>query len=176
MFLESMASLLALLDTDVLIKLFERLYCSDKKLVKSAVEILSLRFQSAWIAATVKNEFCGIQWRQRRAPKKKIKKIEKIISFVNKFSPEWLTLCPVTVGEREIELIRTKKLHPGEIDSLLQAKKVLSNDRLKIPFQAITFISDDDCALEYGEKLGVNCEPFEKIQIMFGQMGIVVPG
>ena len=165
----------AVLDSDTIIDILEKPFHHDKDLLLPIIDYLRTRYSRAWIPATVKNEFYGIPWGQRGTSRRKRKRAEKIFSFIDKLRQGWMTPCPIRSSKTEIEGLITKGIDPGEIDSVLQAKKALSHERYRTPINSMTFISGDTNALHFARKMSIGIVPLDEIKADLRQFGIPIP-
>ena len=149
----------AILDTDVLVYIFDEVYLADRKKFEEILNFIILSFNEIWIPKEVKREFFKI--RKRRARLRRLMK--KYITIKD---------CPITISKNEITLILSNQIDQGEADGILQTRKIA--DYKKYSSKTFLFVSNDRQALRGADTFGIGCLPYEELRSEWRQMGVEV--
>ena len=123
-----------LVDTNVLVYLFDNIYVSDKIVFDKVISFLLITYTRIWIPATVISEFLL----KKNQDKKRGKQLKKFM----KCYPQ-IAQCPIKVNLNEITLLLGLETDEdaGEADAILQANKAKSADNMF--FQDICFLRSE---------------------------------
>jgi len=150
---------IAILDNDVLVYLFEEIYLADRKKFGEIMDYLILRFNEIWIPKEVKREFFEIRKRRNR-----LGRLMKKHSMIKD--------CPITISKNEINLILSDQIDQGEADGIFQTRKI--GDYRKYTSKKFLFVSNDRPALRGADTFGIDFLPYEKLRDEWRQMGVEV--
>lgn len=138
-----------ILDTNILVHIFEKLYVENKTAFNKILELMLLEYHACWIPKTVKTEF--LRGKKYQTLYKRLKKAQE------KYK---MQLCPITVGINEIRLlIKSDDQDLGEGDAILQAKKAL--DKTEYINCSIEFCTKDKKAKKLAENMEINIVSYE---------------
>jgi hypothetical protein len=165
----------ALLDADAVIRLLEAASGQGNAALRKVLDHLASRFHELWISRTVHLEVRSLQQDERtRKANPHCRSMDKVIRQVARLGIVALRRCPVPVGRHEIALQLSPTLHAGEVDSVLQARKLVSTDRYQAPIRRVTFVSGDLDAIEWAERLDVDVLVLDEIINEMKQLGLAL--
>jgi len=150
---------IAVIDTDVMIFIFENLYSSNRQHFSKTISYFQTLFQSIWIPNEVKREFTIHP------------SLNKRLLRIMKQYPYFIRLCPITTSKHERDVL-INGIDIGEADAFIQIQKAISIVRYrKLKFK---FISQDKKALNFAEDSGFSIYPYQLLKSELNEIGIVV--
>lgn len=155
---------IVIIDNDVLVYLFEKLYDVDQLIFYKVIEFLTLKYSAVWIPGTVKEEFLNSKKMQRRRKRRLNQILNSNYSFID---------CPINVADHEIDLINPGAENRGEADGTLQGKKAMLSDRYG-EFDYF-FLSNDSGALNLAESMQIQPFRYSELKNIFREIGIFFP-
>ena len=148
----------AVLDTDIMVYLFENLYNADRVNFNRTVEYFREIFSEMWIPEEVKREFTIRKSLQRRLDKIMVEHGD-IISD-----------CPINTSKHERDIF-INDIDTGEADAIVQIQKANLMDRHRK--RNLIFLSHDKAALRFAEDSGFEVFGYREIKQDLREMGVV---
>lgn len=157
----------AVLDTDVLVNIYEFVRELDKERFHKLMDFLALRFRRIWLPETVKEEFLAI-----RPPTHSARRNRWLERTMSRYA---MWDCPIRVSASEIAMLVSRTIHEGEADGILQAKKAESTKKHSLHTDGFVFLSNDRRALEAAQNFGLAIVPYYEIREQVREYGLELP-
>ncbi len=149
------------IDTNVLIYLFDELQYDDANKYQKVVAHLYSNFSQIWIPQVVKDEFCI-------TPKR-----EKLMGSIMEEHADFIIDCPINTSKNDRD-IHITNIDLGEADALSQMEKAHML-KAKSPKREMFFFSEDRKALEYIEYSGFLTLDYRDFKLQLTEMGVESP-
>jgi len=150
---------IAVLDTNILIYFFERLYNADKGNFQRAVDYFRTRSGELWIPGEVRREFVISR------------SIENRLYRIVKRHEDLIKICPITTSKHERNII-INDIDPGEADAIVQIEKAIS--KRKYRNRNFVFVSEDKDALRFAEGSGFEILKYKEIKQELQEIGVMI--